>query len=79
MSYQRLHVDDEREDVLEDIYPGLNSQPEQISTERRYFNSPNALHTAISIAAGTVMTLFGYEVRDSGSRRVAITDVEYSW
>ena len=36
-------------------------QPAQSPPERRFFHSANALHTAISVAAGTVMTLFGYE------------------
>ncbi|KAK5713401.1 hypothetical protein LTR17_017582 [Elasticomyces elasticus] len=29
--------------------------------ERRFFRTAQSLHTAISVAAGTVMTLFGYE------------------
>ncbi|KAK5718135.1 hypothetical protein LTR17_015857 [Elasticomyces elasticus] len=29
--------------------------------ERRFFRTSQSLHTAISVAAGTVMTLFGYE------------------
>ncbi|KAK5136777.1 hypothetical protein LTR08_002073 [Meristemomyces frigidus] len=43
-----------------------SSEHEQLKSaqslpERRFFRSANALHTAISVAAGTVMTLFGYE------------------
>lgn len=34
---------------------------EQIEVKRRVFKSSRALHLAISVAAGTVMTLFGYE------------------
>ena len=32
-----------------------------VEVKRRFFKSSRALHLAISVAAGTVMTLFGYE------------------
>jgi len=76
MSYQPLHVDNEHDDVPDGVSQTANVLSRQTAPERRVFRSSNALHTAISVAAGTVMTLFGYEVRDTCSRRAATTDAD---
>lgn len=66
MSYKPIseHRDDVQSDALE-IEDGPRSRDFGATTskpvDRRYFKSANAVHTAISVAAGTVMTLFGYE------------------
>jgi len=45
--------------------------------ERRFLHSANALHTAISVAAGTVMMLFGYEQGVFGGIIVGEDFLEY--
>lgn len=49
----------------------------EIHPERRFFKTSNALHAAISVAAGTVMALFGYEQGVFGGIIVGEDFLEY--
>ncbi|KAI7133670.1 hypothetical protein KC352_g30852, partial [Hortaea werneckii] len=48
-----------------------------VEVKRRFFKSSRALHLAISVAAGTVMTLFGYEQGVFGGIIVGDDFLEY--
>ncbi|KAK4933822.1 hypothetical protein LTR66_015880, partial [Elasticomyces elasticus] len=51
-------------DTVEDIKDGPETIPPGFAREKarhRYFSHPHSLHTAISVAAGAIMCLFGYE------------------
>ncbi|KAI7132100.1 hypothetical protein KC316_g16979, partial [Hortaea werneckii] len=50
---------------------------EPAEVKRRFFKSSRALHLAISVAAGTVMTLFGYEQGVFGGIIVGDDFLEY--
>lgn len=47
------------------------------TVERRFFKTSNSLHTAISVAAGCVMCLFGYEQGVFGGIIVGEDFLEY--
>ena len=64
MSYKKLGEDDLHEEAngetsqfQNDSYIGRKSY-----NCNRFFKTSHAVHTGISVAAGTVMTLFGYEL-----------------
>ena len=74
--------DDEGEPSQDDyelhVAPHVEStKMDQLPTEQRFFKSANALHTAISVAAGTVMCLFGYEQGVFGGIIVGQDFLEY--
>lgn len=55
----------------------LPTREKPASPSRRFFKSAKATHTAISIAAGTVMCLFGYEQGVFGGIIVGNDFLEY--
>lgn len=79
MSYEQvLQADHAAESDHEDAR--LSSEPSAppiVRSERRFFKTSNSLHTAISIAAGTVMCLFGYEQGVFGGIIVGDDFLEY--
>lgn len=87
MSYKQLQPagqhDDEEGAPSQDDYdlhvaPRVGSdRTEDLPIERRYFKSTRSLHTAISVAAGTVMCLFGYEQGVFGGIIVGQDFLEY--
>ncbi|KAK3070694.1 hypothetical protein LTR53_010006 [Teratosphaeriaceae sp. CCFEE 6253] len=78
MSYRQVSAAEDDEGVP-DTSSGRNGLPFAPAQypERRFFRSPNALHTAISVAAGTVMALFGYEQGVFGGIIVGEDFLEY--
>ncbi|KAK5124978.1 hypothetical protein LTR85_001168 [Meristemomyces frigidus] len=61
MSYKQLPLADHIDQPAGDSSRIQQIQHEEKPLDRGLFASANALHVAISIAAGTVMCLFGYE------------------
>ena len=80
MSYKQLETSDNAEH--HDLRNGETSTTNgalyaETPPERRYFRSANSLHFAISVAAGTVMALFGYEQGVFGGIIVGEDFLEY--
>ena len=67
----------EDEHTASSFLPGGPSSQEAIHPDGRFFKTSNSLHIAISVAAGTVMCLFGYEQGVFGGIIVGEDFLEY--
>lgn len=80
MSYKPVHqAEAGQEEPYENggLQNGVLHHPEPARPARRFFKTSDSLHTAISVAAGTVMCLFGYEQGVFGGIIVGEDFLEY--
>ncbi|KAK5166915.1 uncharacterized protein LTR77_007644 [Saxophila tyrrhenica] len=81
MSYKQLHDAANGVDAGEHLDHAVDQSQQSpfkvARSERRFFKTAHSLHTAISVAAGTVMMLFGYEQGVFGGIIVGEDFLEY--
>jgi len=77
MSYSQVKILEPEVDEEYEEFAGPSKRPGDEHVPHAYFKSSAALHTAISVAAGTVMMLFGYEQGVFGGIIVGQDFIEY--
>lgn len=77
MSYKQLPLAEHHDGIAGESSRAGRAQPEEKQSERWFLRSADAYHTAISVAAGTVMALFGYEQGVFGGCIVGEDFLEY--